>query len=301
MSECFSSSRREILKSAALVATAIPALASAMPSEAKALADNTIQKAYIDGPDGQVHYWVAGQGPNLFLVHQSNKSGEEYLGLVPFLSKKYRLIVMDLPGHGYSDDPSGSHDVENLTAAAIALIDDLALDQFHILGHHGGALVAMNVAAKMPDRVMKTILSGSSGPKTAEEAKQFKTDILARDTPLDWEGTSIAGTWNRYASLRSDDANIKDLMRVYLENIKTGLRPYNVYEAFLTWDRNPALKSLKGQVLLIQGEKDIYVSHQERLLDILPNSSQVTLPGCGPYMFYERPQDCAEVIQGFLG
>lgn len=89
-----------------------------------------MKRGYFDGPDGQIHYWTAGTGPNLFLIHQSNNLGDEYAALIPFLADKYRLITIDLPGHGRSDDPSGPHTVDNLTAAAIALADHLDLKSF---------------------------------------------------------------------------------------------------------------------------------------------------------------------------
>ena len=295
--------RRSMLKTAALTA-AIPIAGSggalgAVEHEARQ-PTGKLRKAYFDGPDGQIHYWTAGEGPNLFLIHQSNKSNEEYAGLVPYLSGSYRLIAMDLPGHGHSDDPSEPFTVDSLTDAAIALADHLGIATFHIFGHHGGSLVAMNLAARVPERTLSTILSGKSGPKPPEESQQYRTEILSRDIPLDWEGESLARTWKRYASLRSDGSRVEDLVLPYLMTVRTGIRPYDVYNTFLTWNMGDIIDRLTGPVLLVQCEKDVYVDRQAELLPLLADGYRVTVPGCGAYWAYERPEICARVIQDFL-
>lgn len=302
MTDSTGQDRRAVLKAAAFAVAAAPAVvAHSAPAVASQSEGASMKRGYFDGPDGQIHYWTAGTGPNLFLIHQSNNLGDEYAALIPFLADKYRLITIDLPGHGRSDDPSGPHTVDNLTAAAIALADHLDLKKFHILGHHGGALVAMNAAAKIPDRIDKTIISGSSGPKTPEEAAAFAKSLRTRAAPIDWEGDSIGDTWDRIVAVKSDAAEIEQIMLPYIATIKNRMRPHNVYDAFLTWDRTEALNALKGPVLLIQGDRDIFVSHQERLLAIMPNATRVELKGSGPFMFYDDAENCARVVAEFLG
>jgi len=68
------------------------------------------------------------------------------------------------------------------------------------------------------------------------------------------------------------------------------LRPYKAHSKVLQWDRRAALSDLTKSVLLIQGDKDSFVSHQDRLLDIL---SDVVIKGGGLFMFYDKPKECA--------
>ncbi|MEM6801746.1 MAG: alpha/beta fold hydrolase, partial [Bacteroidota bacterium] len=116
-------------------------------------ANKTIRRAYTDGPHGQIHYWTAGKGEALLLIHQSSSSQEEYTALVPYLAEDYFLIAYDWPGHGSSDDPDHELGVESYTESALHILDHLGISKAHVLGHHGGALLSMNLSYIHPERV----------------------------------------------------------------------------------------------------------------------------------------------------
>jgi len=71
------------------------------------------------------------------------------------------------------------------------------------------------------------------------------------------------------------------------------LRPYDAHRKVLQWDRRAALSDLTKSVLLIQGDKDSFVSHQNRLLDILSDVKRAVTKGGGLFMFYDKPKECA--------
>lgn len=263
-------------------------------------ADKNIKKGFVNGPTGKIYYWTKGQGPALFLIHQSSSSSEEYAGLIPYLSDSYQLIAHDWPGHGNSDDPDHELGVEEYTAAALAVLDHLEIKKCSLLGHHGGALLAMNIAYGQPERVNKVILSGTSGPKTAEETAQFKSSLnLKKKHHLERDGQSIFDAWKRYADY-IPHATADELLPPFLNNIMSRIRPYDAHYGVLGWDRNPALGSLDMDVLLIQGSLDTFVSRQEKLLDIIPNSERLVVENGGAFMFFGRPKESAEIIRAFL-
>ena len=137
-------------------------------------AEKALKRGYLNYNEGQLHYGVAGKGPALLFIHQSSSSLEEYVALVPYLSNNYQLILFDLPGHGMSSDPEQEPGVPEFTNAALALLNHLQITKCSIVGHHGGALMTMDLAHKYPDRVENIVLSGTSGIKTAEEKKGFQ-------------------------------------------------------------------------------------------------------------------------------
>ncbi len=259
-----------------------------------------IEKGYIKSTLGKIHYWTIGKGDALLLIHQSSSSGEEYAGLIPYLSNKYQLISFDWLGHGNSDDPEHELGVEEYTKAALVVLDHLNIQKCSILGHHGGALLAMNVTYLQPNRVHKLLLSGTSGPKTKEEAEAFKNNLpIKRHQEIEKNGQSILDTWKRYIQY-IPDTDTKNVMIAFINNLHAKLRPYDAHYGVLSWDRNPALKSLKCPVLLIQGEQDVFVSHQEKLLDIIPNSKRKVLANAGAFLFFEKPKECSALIHSFL-
>ncbi|MFK7957643.1 MAG: alpha/beta fold hydrolase [Lysobacterales bacterium] len=264
-------------------------------------ANPAIHQGYVDTPDGQLHYWEAGQGEALLLVHQSSSSVEEYAGLVPFLADRYRLITWDWPGHGSSDDPDHELGVDEYSAGALAVLAHLKVKKFHVLGHHGGALIAMNLAWKHPDRVEGIILSGTSGVKDTSETKAFTDSLdLKNRKRLDREGRSLDAAWQRYVGYMPN-ASAEQVLVAYLNNVVTRLRPFDAHYGVLRWDRRPALASLKDRhVLLTQGERDEYVSHQENLLELLPKAQRTVVKNAGTFLFFEKPKACAAMIRDYL-
>lgn len=279
----------------------LPVTAIAKDALLQMTANPAIKQGYVDTADGQVHYWEAGTGPVLFLVHQSSSSVEEFAGIVPYLADDYRLIAFDWPGHGNSDDPSRELGVDDFTRSGIAVLDHLGVDQFHVLGHHGGALIAMNVAWQYPERVDKIVLSGTSGVKSMEEVSKFADSLkLAERHHLERDGKSIMAAWHRYLDYMPE-SEPEEILIAFIRNMVTRLRPYDAHYGILRWDRRPALEAIKDrEILLTQGANDSFVSDQETLLDLLPNSRRIVIEKGGTFLFFERPEECAKMIGDFL-
>ena len=143
----------------------------------KLSSNRNIKKSYLNTPEGQIHFWTVGSGHPLLLIHQSSSSTEEYAAMVPHLSEQFQLIAFDWPGHGNSDDPPFEYGVDDFTNVVVAILDHLNISSTHVLGHHGGALIAMNLAMRFPTRVNKLILSGTSAVKEEEETKEFLSKL----------------------------------------------------------------------------------------------------------------------------
>ena len=259
-----------------------------------------LKRGYVDTPDGQIHFGTAGEGPALVFIHQSSSSMEEYTSLIPYLSEKYQVVVFDLLGHGLSSDPSSEPGVEEFTDVAVAVINHLNIDKCSVLGHHGGALMTMNFAYRFPERTEKVILSGTSGLKTEEEKVEFSESLAnKKKVGLEKDGQSLLLAWQRYVAYMPD-AKVNDVLRPFLNSVMTRMRPYDAHHAVLKWDRQPALENLKVPVLLLQGLLDEFVSHQENLLDIIPNAERQVIEDGGAFLFFDKAKKCAEIIDAFL-
>ncbi|MDB4293578.1 alpha/beta hydrolase [Maribacter sp.] len=263
-------------------------------------ASHQLKRGYVDIPEGQVHFGTAGEGPALLLIHQSSSSMEEYAALIPYLANTYQLIVFDLPGHGQSSDPSSEPGVEEFTAVALAVLDHLNIKKCSVLGHHGGALITMNFAHQFPERTEKIILSGTSGIKSEAEKTAFSERLATKKkVDLDKDGQSLLLAWQRYVAYMPD-AEINDVLRPFLNSVMTRIRPYDAHHAVLKWNRQPALENLGVPVLLLQGMLDEFVSHQENLLEIIPNAERKVIKDGGAFLFFDRPEICSKLIAEFL-
>ena len=100
----------------------------------------------------------------LLLIHGSLGSLHMWDGWVAELQDRYRLISVDLPGHGLTGDwPRGDFSVEAYADFIEVLADTLHLDRFAVAGHSMGGAVAWIFAATRPERVSQLILVDAAG------------------------------------------------------------------------------------------------------------------------------------------
>lgn len=267
----------------------------------KTTAIPAIKQGYVNTPEGQIHYWEAGQGPALILLHQAGSSSEENAGLVEYMADQYRLVSFDWPGHGMSDDPTQELLIDDYTQSAIHVLDHLNIETAHIFGNHGGALLAMNIAWKHPERVDRIILSGTSGVKDMEAVQEFSDNLgLDEMNRIDREGVSLSEAWGRFTNYMPN-SEPGEVLLAYMNNVTVRVRPYDAHYGVLKFDRRPALKAIKDKtILLMQAENDPFVSDQEMLLDILPNAERTVIENSGVFMLFEAPGETAEAILQFL-
>ncbi|HXG03458.1 MAG TPA: alpha/beta fold hydrolase, partial [Candidatus Binatia bacterium] len=99
----------------------------------------------------------AATAPALVLLHGLGSSSADWLFQVPVFAARYRVLAVDLPGHGRSE-ARGRLSVEGMAAAVGALLRDLGEGPAHLLGLSLGGCVALALAAAQPERVRSLVL-----------------------------------------------------------------------------------------------------------------------------------------------
>jgi pimeloyl-ACP methyl ester carboxylesterase len=117
-------------------------------------------KAQLNGVN--LHYLVKGDGPPVVLVHGvATTMAVWYTRILPELSAKYRVVAYDLRGHGYSDVPPSGYTSADLSEDLEALLDHLNLKEVRVVGHSFGGSIALQLAARHPERVAGVLVSDS--------------------------------------------------------------------------------------------------------------------------------------------
>lgn len=106
-------------------------------------------------------YDDSGSGPPLLLVSGLNGLAAPWQGIVPALAAQFRVITHDHRGLGRSDGWNGAYSVDQIAADVIGLMDHLAIDKAHIVGHSLGGAVAQAIAADYPHRVAGLVIYAS--------------------------------------------------------------------------------------------------------------------------------------------
>ena len=105
--------------------------------------------------------------PALLLLHSLGTTMEIWAPQVPVLARQYRVIRMDLRGHGLSGASPGDYSMASLAADAVAVLDALGIARAHVAGVSIGGRLCLELAAAHPARVLSIIpcdTSFISGP-----------------------------------------------------------------------------------------------------------------------------------------
>src|SRR5688572_29572675 len=96
----------------------------------------------------KIYYEESGQGMPVILLHHFFATASMWKTYVPELAKKYRVIALDLPGHGRSDymDTTKVFLHKKATEYIIGLIDFLKLDSCYVIGASSGGTITLNLA-----------------------------------------------------------------------------------------------------------------------------------------------------------
>jgi len=110
--------------------------------------------------------WGDPAAPPLLALHGWLDNAASFARLAPLLATRFRVIALDLPGHGHADHlPAGTHyHFPDYVRTVLAAANALDLDRFALLGHSLGAGIASLVAAAVPARIERLWLVEGLGP-----------------------------------------------------------------------------------------------------------------------------------------
>lgn len=124
--------------------------------------------------------------PPLLALHGWLDNAGSFALLAPLLARRFRVIALDLPGHGHADHlaPGASYHYLDYVGVVLAAADALQLDRYTLLGHSLGAGVAALAAAALPERIERLLLIEGLGPlgdDGSHTLQRFRDALTPRD------------------------------------------------------------------------------------------------------------------------
>jgi pimeloyl-ACP methyl ester carboxylesterase len=269
----------------------------------------------VDGV--RLHYIERGQGEPLVLIHGNGTMIQDFLisGIVDELAKRYRVIIIDRPGYGYSDRPRGLWTPRAHATLFQAALERLGVSQAVVLGHSWGSLVAVALALQAPQLVRSLVLASGYYYPT------LRADVILFSPPA----IPVIGDAMRYTispvlgrillpglikamfapapvPARFDREFPKELMLRPLQ-----LRASAEDAALMTpcvMELQEHYRELKLPVVIVAGADDQIADigrQSERLHRELPDSEFIVVPGMGHMIHHLAPEQVIRAINRASG
>lgn len=126
----------------------------------------------------QVSFNDVGKGRTVVLLHGFLGAKELWGATAKNLSRSYRVISIDLPGHGETPCIGYAHSMELMAKSVKAVMDHLKLKRYVIIGHSMGGYVALAFADLFPDNLKGLGLYHSTAYPDSEEKKKIASEPL---------------------------------------------------------------------------------------------------------------------------
>ncbi|MEL1256028.1 alpha/beta hydrolase [Flavobacterium sp. DGU38] len=215
-----------------------------------------------------ISFTDSGKGNAIVLLHgflENKKMWKEYIEL---FSENYRVITIDLLGHGESDSMGYVHEMEDNAKVVNEVLENLKIERATILGHSMGGYVALAFAELFPKKTQKLVLLNSTSKEDSAEKKLNRTRAIkaVKQNYINFVSLAIANLFSENNRIRLAE----EIEKVKTEALKTPLQGIiaSLEGMKIRKDRQYLLQKKLFPVLLILGKKDPVLSYEESLSQI---------------------------------
>ena len=257
----------------------------------------------VEHQGARIHYEEQGSGPPLLLAHSFLFSGEMWGNQLTALAKRYRVINVDLRGHGQSGPYAEHFTLYDVLNDHLAVLDHLGIERAAFLGLSIGGMMALRAALNVPDRVAALALLDTSAEKERATValKYHGMSNFARAFGARPLASSIANIMFS-ANARRQKPEMVDHWKQYwagvdVPSIRAGLRALLERDSVLE-----RTAEIQIPTLIMVGERDAGLPPElsRRLHHGIAGSRFVVVPEAGHIPPLEQPDMVTTELLDFL-
>jgi pimeloyl-ACP methyl ester carboxylesterase len=265
-----------------------------------------------------LHYIEAGEGEPIFLIPGAFSTYRHWNRVIPYLSENYKLFGIDYLGVGDSDKPCSGfgYTIEEQADLLVEMVKKLRISRVHVVGVSYGGAIALNIAARYPERVDKIVCVEGNGIKHQNLPYRPMEDFLR--WPVIGEipaGVIRSGLADRFVAKsvmgkawgQMNETERKEIIEIISQNNKMASR--------VSWNRisrtietskdfTDEAKMIQAPVLYLYGGNsnyhDMAEMNAEFLKTHLPNVKTVWINDGIHDLELQKPEEVADLILEFL-
>jgi pimeloyl-ACP methyl ester carboxylesterase len=249
----------------------------------------------------ELSYFDEGEGKPIVLIHGFAGGKLYWEKVIPDLACSYRVIALDLPGHGESGMGFEKYSIEDMAVMIKELLDHLDLDKVTLFGHSLGGYITLAFAERFPQNLNGFSLVHSTANSDSEEAKAGR-ESNAMKVLEEGSRSFVEGLAQKLFSPANSEVNARDIENTVEIGISTSID--GLVSALLAMknrpDRNHVLNETDLPVLLIAGEQDQIIPPEKTFTVKKENIEQRIIKGAGHMSMYEQPTELVKSMKDFL-
>ncbi len=259
------SARIHLIVAAAVLSTGAPDLAQAAPFDRSRVDANVVhlERDFATVGYGQLHFRRAepvepsqrSDANPVLCLHQTPSSSQVFVEFMGELARDRIVFAIDTPGLGESDLPAEPPDIDDYSQAIAEFIDTQGLTEVDIVGYHTGASIALELAARQPERIGSMMLVGLALFDESERAAFFDRP-WPRPTAAD--GSHLLEEWQRSTRWQGPGQSDASKERMFLAKLAAGRTAWWGARAVMRHDLESRLRDDEHPLLIINANDDLF-------------------------------------------
>ncbi|WP_202700576.1 alpha/beta fold hydrolase [Flavobacterium sp. UGB4466] len=248
----------------------------------------------------KISYSDSGTGNAIVFLHGFLENKKMWKDYVDFFSEKYRVIIIDLLGHGESDSLGYVHTMEDNANAVQEVLNHLKIEKATVVGHSMGGYVGLAFAELFPKNIQKLVLLNSTSKEDSPERKLNRTRAIkaVKQNYATFVSLAIGNLFSENNRIRLTDEIEKvktQALQTPLQGIIASLEGMKVRK-----DRETLLQQNLFPVLLILGKKDPVLDYEDSRTQIDDTTAELISFEDGHMSHIENKEELKTVLSQFF-
>lgn len=243
-----------------------------------------------------IHYYEAGQGPVVILLHGVGAVKEVWMASFGALAPKYHVFTIDQIGFGHSDKPLLEYEIATFVDFLQGFMQAQNISKATLVGNSLGGWIALDFTVQHPGMVDKLVLVDSAGLPWMQTPK------------VDLNASSLSGMRAVLESVFYDKKIVTDqsVLQIFTDHVRNN-DAYTIQRTLAGFStpqfEDTKLASIHAPTLVVWGRQDelIPVASGEKLRDGIAGAKLVVFEQCGHVPQIEKPAEFNHALLDFLG